>query len=274
MRLELLERGGVEARLEPSAAEACTVALSSPDGLRLTGFDDTPLTPGDVRVQGALLVRAAAGQEQQGARLVVCPERGGAPKVNLHFNPRWSGASIRVTEPAGAAAYVNGDPLGRVPTTGRVDRAFVEVRVDDAEGMSESRWVPARGPLEVRMPTPKPRRRPVLVVPDNRPEDADSQAEIQAALTPGLAPGAPAGRVERLLKAGHRHLKAGRHRKASQAFRECLRMAPNEPACVLGLGHLYRRLEKADKAKVYFARYLELAPAAPDAERVRAYLAE
>ena len=166
---------------------------------------------------------------------------------------------------------MNGDPVGRVPTSARVDRAFVEVRVDDAEGMSESRWVPARGPLEVRMPTPKPRRRPVLVVPDNTPDDADSQAEV---LAPPAPPPASAARVVRLLKAGQRHLKAGRSRKASQAFKECLRIAPSEAPCVQGLGQLYRRLGKADQAKVYFQRYLELAPSASDAERVRAYLAE
>ncbi|MCA9551248.1 MAG: PEGA domain-containing protein [Myxococcales bacterium] len=272
MRMELMERGGVEARLLPAGEAGCTVTLSSPDGVQVTAFDDTPVPMGEVPVQGALLVRAAADQEQQGARLVTCPERGGTAKASLHFNPRWAGAPIRITEPAGVAAYMNGDPVGRVPTTGHVDRAFVEVRVDDAEGMSESRWVPARGPLEVRMPTPKPRRRPVLVVPDNRPEDADANVEISAPDT--VAPAAPTGRVERLLKAGHKHLKAGRSRKASQAFRECLRIAPNEPTCTEGLGLLYRRIGKADKAKVYFTRFLELVPSGPDAERVRGYLAE
>ena len=57
------------------------------------------------------MVRAAAGQELAGARLVRCPGRGGAPTQSLSFERPHRPARIGIAAPPGASAFVNGDPV-------------------------------------------------------------------------------------------------------------------------------------------------------------------
>lgn len=272
LALELLERGGIEARLQPRTKQACTVDVNVPSGATIETVSGEAVAPGPVQVRGARLVRARAGQAWTGARLIRCPDRGGPPKANIKLSAPRHATAVRITEPAGSAAYLNGEPVGRVPTTANTDRGFIDVRVDDASGMSEARWVPVRGPVEIRMPTPKPRRRPMLVVPDTRAGDADVRALVQSTTKPVKLSRSSRRRLARLRAAGGRHLKAGRTRRASRSYRECLRIDPGDPRCHRGLGDLYRKIGKTDKAQVYYSRYLELSPQAADADLIRGYL--
>lgn len=273
LALELLERGGIEARLQPSVGPPCTVTVQGPPGATLESVAGIEIPPGEVEVPGGLLIRARSGQSWVGAELVRCPDRGGQDRVTLEFGTKRHATLVRITEPAGAAAYLNGEPVGRVPTSARTDRAFLDVRVDDATGMSESRWVPARGALEIRMPTPKARRRPRLVVPDTRPGDADVAPDPAEVSAPAVSDAAQR-RLDRLKGAGERHLKAGRTRRASRSYRECLRLDPGQAECHRGLGDLYRQIGKKEKARVYYERYLELAANPSDAGLIRGYLQE
>ncbi len=112
----------------------------------------------------------------------------------------------------------------------------------------------------------------MLVVPDTRAGDADVRALVQSTAKPVKLSRSSRRRLSRLRAAGGRHLKAGRTRRASRSYRECLRIDPGDPRCHRGLGDLYRKIGKTDKAQVYHSRYLELSPQAADADLIRGYL--
>ena len=79
-------------------------------------------------------------------------------------------------------------------------------------------------------------------------------------------------RAKALLKAGTKHLLAGRTQKAKDALMECVDLDPAAAECHRNLGTLYRRVRATHKAREHFARYLELAPGAPDADRIKRML--
>jgi hypothetical protein len=277
--LELPERGGIKAQLSRLQPGGCEIALRTADGVAIEAVGVTePLSLGSaVKVPGALLVRPREGEGVVGARLVFCPSLGGAREQRLSFSPRGSPRALRVTEPADATAFLDGDPLGRVPASGRASSAFALVRVDSSSGMSEERWVPTSADLEVRMPTPKPRRLPQLVVPEGHRVSAaegesvglEPEPGLRAALLEGAGHGARSEQALALYREGWAQLEAGKVKEAREPLKECARLAPDLPECHRGLGALYKKMRNPTKAALHLRRYLELAPDAADAERVR-----
>ena len=271
LRLDLPERGGIRAQLSRLEEPSCAIALRSADGAALEGVG-VELAAGErVTIPGAAVVRAKAGGEVEGARVVHCPSLGGQADQVLRFHRKRQVRAVRVTEPAGAAAYLDGEPIGRVPTVSRASASFVLLRVDDASGMSEERWVPAPRDIEVRMPTPKPRRIPILLVPAK-----DEAANEEAPPPPAPGPPPAGSRLEEaraLLAEASAHAAQGRTKEARDRLKACLAIEPGLPDCHRSLGKLYRRLRNPQKAAVHFQRYLELAPEAADAGQIRRLLA-
>jgi hypothetical protein len=254
LRMTLPERGAIRARLMPLAAEPCEMQLRAV-GAKLQGIGFELGDGDDSFVPGAGIVRGIDGLGV-GAKLVSCPALGGKGEVVLDFDPRGPTKQVKIMSPAGAQAFVDGDPAGLVPTVAEAKRSFIRIRVDGASGMSEERLVPADRNIEVHMPVPKARKMPVLLVPgDETPE----QAEIAEPLAPA------SDEYRQAVEA----VEANDVQLAKARFSRCLEADPNDPLCHRGLGDLYRRLRSPQKAKQHFARYLELVPDAPDADRIR-----
>lgn len=271
IRLDLPERGGLKARLSRIEPPGCELALTAVDGTPFEGVG-LDLGPGaKVPVPGAAVVRAKEGSGMEGARLVLCPQLGGDPVVRLRFDRRPGVRTVRITEPAGSASYLNGEPVGRVPAIARATTAFSAIRVDDASGMSEERFVPTTADVEVRMPAPHKRKRPTLTVPDDVQVFVEDEPE--GALLEGRAAG-PKDRTAALaaLEEANKFLEAGKLDRATEAYRSCLAADPSQADCHLGLGNLYQKDRRPRKARAHYVRFLELSPEAPDAARVRKLL--
>jgi hypothetical protein len=265
IKMSLPERGAVRARLMPLDVSPCRVELTALAGAKLegVGFD---IGGEDATIPGAGIVRAAEGPSR-GAHLVLCPSLGGPESRVLDFAPLKGQATVRITTPAGAAAFLDGDPIGKVPTVAKAKRSFARIRVDGTSGMSEERIVPTARDVEVRMPTPKPRRLPVLVVPGDESSAPSDEVEEVRALAP--SPEA-AAHYKRALMA----IDAGDTRTAKAEFTECLASDPNDPLCNREIAELHHRMRSPQKAREHYLRYLELAPNAPDADRIRSLLNE
>ncbi len=267
IKMTLPERGAVRARLMSLDVSPCRVDLTALGGAKLEGVG-FELGPSGSAIPGAGIVRAAEGPSH-GAYLVTCPSLGGKESRVLEFAPPRAQATVRITAPAGAGAYLDGDPIGKVPTVAKAKRSFARIRVDSASGMSEERLVPTDRDLEVRMPTPKPRRLPVLVVPGESEEQSAEEAEIEEVRQ--LAPSPEAAlHYKRALEA----LDGGDTRSAKSELQECLANDSNDALCHREIAELYRRLRSPQKAREHYLRYLEIIPSAPDAERIRAVLNE
>jgi hypothetical protein len=268
IRIDLPERGGIKARLSRIDQPECELSLTAVDGTPFEGVD-VALGPGaKVVVPGAAVVRPKDGSGMEGARLVLCPSLGGEPSVRLRFDRRAGVRTVRITEPAGSAAYLNGEPVGRVPAIARATTAFSAIRVDDASGMSEERFVPTTADVEVRMPAPHKRKRPTLVVPD------DVQVFVEDEPENALLEGRPAGPKDRTaavsaMESASRFVESGKLDRATEAYRSCLAADPGQADCHLGLGNLYQKDRRPRKARAHYLRFLELAPDAPDAARVK-----
>jgi hypothetical protein len=264
IKMTLPERGAVRARLTPLEVGPCTVELTALAGAKLegVGFD----LGGEVAaIPGAGIVRAAEGPSR-GAHLVTCPSLGGKESRVLDFAPPRAKATVRITSPAGASAFLDGDPIGKVPAVAKAKRSFARIRVDSASGMSEERLVPTERDIEVRMPVPKPRRLPVLVVPgESDPEEEVEEVRALAEPSPEAA-----AHYKRALMA----MDASDTKAAKAELGECLAIDPNDALCHREIGELHRRLRSPQKAREHFLRYLEIAPDAPDAERIRNLLNE
>lgn len=261
LRMTLPERGTIRARLTPVEADPCRVRLSALGAGRLQGIGFDLGDGEEVTLPGAGIVRAVDGPGV-GARLVTCPSLGGRERAVFEFGPRTPPtAQVRITSPAGAAAYLDGEPIGRVPTVADAKRSFARIRVDGASGMSEERLVPSSRDVEVRMPSPKPRKMPVLVVPEERDESPVDLAPLEA-----LEPSSDE------YQAAVDAFEAGDMRLAKARFLRCLEAKPDDPLCHRGLGELYHRLRSPQKARQHYLRYLELVPDALDADRIRGQL--
>ena len=278
LRLDLLERGGLRAQLTKLDPEPCEITLTQTEGARLEGVGFDVGETARITVPGAGVVRAAPDQRVRGATIVRCSKT--EPNQTVALNPTSSPTSVRLTEPAGAAAYMNGDPIGRVPTVARASTSFVHVRVDDASGMSEERWVPVDGAVEVRMPTPQARKIPILVVPDGTPVPApavdERPAEVEAppkrSARRRLSRQDRRAKARRLLDDGTKDLVAGRTKSARSKLKSCVRYDPNLAECHRELGTLYRRMRNPQLARQYYLKYLDLRPTAPDAKTIRRML--
>jgi len=67
---------------------------------------------------------------------------------------------------------------------------------------------------------------------------------------------------------GDRALRAFDTRSAEAAFASALKLDPTLPAAHRGMGMVYVLLGKNAEAKTSYARYLELAPEAPDRDQI------
>ncbi|MCK6545491.1 hypothetical protein L6R52_06445, partial [Myxococcota bacterium] len=277
VRLALPERGGLTAKLAPLAGADCVVRLDAPEGIELEGVEADIGVNAERRIPGAAVVRAKPGQRLRGARIVRCPDLGGAKEQDFGLLRRTGATLVRVTAPEGATAYVNGEPIGRVPASGRTSAVFSVIRVDDASGGTEERIVPTPSEADVRMPVAKPKPVPKLLAG----EAADAEAERQAALDaersapkPKLTKAERVIRARQLAKAGTKHLAAGRITQARESLVECVDLDPSAADCHKTLGMLYRRARATFKAREHFTRYLELVPEAADAAEIRKLLVQ
>ncbi|MBI4821136.1 MAG: hypothetical protein HY791_33055 [Deltaproteobacteria bacterium] len=154
-RVVLSDRGKLTASLRPlEPNDACAVQLLSSAELELA--DGTKITPDQkLSLAGAAVVRTRPGQALAGARIVRCPSLGGSERAELRFDPTWPAATIKVTEPPQGSVYLDGEPMGTVPTSRRLIRALSLIRVDDAQGGTVSRWIPTANDTEIHMPVPR-----------------------------------------------------------------------------------------------------------------------
>ena len=90
-------------------------------------------------------------------------------------------------------------------------------------------------------------------------------AKHEAAAKPSAAAPATSGRDPRpLYEKGNTLLFSGDAKGASAAYREAVRLAPNDPIGFRGLGLAYEQQGETVPAIKAFRRYLKLAPNAPD----------
>ena len=78
----------------------------------------------------------------------------------------------------------------------------------------------------------------------------------------------PSVGLHRPAEAGDKALRAFDTKAAQAAFASALKLDPTLPAAHRGMGMLYVLLGKNAEAKVEYARYLDLAPDAPDKDQI------
>jgi Tetratricopeptide repeat len=144
-----------------------------------------------------------------------------------------------------AAALVPEIPLP--PVEARAPPAVADPRVADPRLPARERAAPAAA-----APSPEAAPRPLRKL-RRRVASADAAA---------------AGRAK--LQIGDESLKQGHFFEALMAFREALDQDPPLPAAARRLGDAYRAHQDHELAVAAYERYLELDPAAPDADEVRA----
>lgn len=302
LRLALPSRGGLTAKLSPIDASDCVVTVTAPGAAELEGIDVDIGSNAERHVPGAAVVRAKAEQSVRGARLVLCPGLGGEKEQELRLERVSRPVAVRVTQPEGAAAYLNGDPIGPVPGIGRTATAFSRVRIDDQNGISDERWVSTLANIEVRMPPPRAKPVPHVFAPDGEREPPPSAATAKTAAVekspsapeviaaeetatgddelPKTIQTPPAAkqkltkaqrviRARRLLKAGTKLLFAGKIERAKESLLECVDLDPASAECHRNLGMLFRKARSTHKAREHFTRYLDLAPNAADSDQIR-----
>ena len=112
---------------------------------------------------------------------------------------------------------------------------------------------------------PRERAAPAAAAPSSEAAPRPSRKLRRGAAAPDAAAAARAK-----LQLGDESLKQGRFFEALMAFREVLDQDPPLPAAARRLGDAYRAHQDDDLAVAAYERYLELDPAAPDADEVRA----
>jgi tetratricopeptide (TPR) repeat protein len=81
--------------------------------------------------------------------------------------------------------------------------------------------------------------------------------------------------VAGLLNSARRHLAAKQAREAEADYLQALKLEPNNPRVSYNLGVLYGDyLKEPRKAARYYKQYLKLAPRAPDAPVVKAWISQ
>jgi tetratricopeptide (TPR) repeat protein len=185
---------------------------------------------------------------------------------------RWAGSAVagaavallaaqvihsRRAPPSAPVETAGSEPLpdrsGDAPGTASAERTLVASPIvlsmpsgsGDGESSLEGRQQPpqaTRGPATPRPPTPTPK----LSTP--KPPDASE---------------------DELLEKGEVALSLGRAAEALAAFRAVLDAHPDLPAAVRGVALAYLMQRRDAEAKAQLERYLELAPGADDAGRMR-----
>jgi hypothetical protein len=124
--------------------------------------------------------------------------------------------------------------------------------------------VDARAAPAVADPRPPARERPA---PSATSAEAAPRPSRKLRRRVATADAAAAARAK--LQIGDESLKQGHFFEALMAFREALDQDPPVPAAARRLGDAYRAHQDDDLAVAAYERYLELDPAAPDADEVR-----
>ncbi len=289
-RLSLPDRGRLSVQLTKRSDVECQLELDS-QGAPLEGVGLAVDRSGRATVPGVGIVKAKADSDYRGAKLVTCPELGGAKAPKLTFDRRKRNpTTVRLVQPVGAIAYLNGDSIGRVPTNAPAHSAFSRILVEDAQGMNEERWVATHRAIEIHMPTPKPRKRPTVVVPDRYPEEKAPLPSSAAPLKPAPtakaltsvkntkveAQSKPAGRAraKRLYNAGMKHYLNGRNRPALRRFRDCVKADPKFADCHRVLGQMYKLRRNPRRWRRHYRAYLKLKPSGPQSDMIRAELSK
>ena len=166
VRLSLPQRGLLRVALTPLPDVTCSVEITSPEASAITGIEANIGDGPNHTIPGAAVVRPASGWGR-GARIVRCPELGGASTVRLHFAKASRALRLRIEEPRGEVVYVDERAIGTIPTETRTTRAFVSLRIGGegaSEGaakgteegapasMNETHWVLMQDDAEVRLP--------------------------------------------------------------------------------------------------------------------------
>ena len=121
-----------------------------------------------------------------------------------------------------------------------------------APAVADPRLAPRERAAPAAAPSPEAASRPLRKL-RRRVASADAAAAARAKL-----------------QVGDEALKQGRFFEALMAFREALEQDPPVPAAARRLGDAYRAHQDDDLALAAYERYLELDPAAPDGDEVRA----
>ncbi len=127
---------------------------------------------------------------------------------------------------------------------------------------------PAHDPKPQLPPLPLPERKPVPA--------AEAEPSSQAARVPRPEPKTRARKVasparaaaEEEVAKGDKALRAFDTNAAQAAFASALKLDPTLPAAHRGMGMVYVLLGKNAEAKAEYARYLDLAPDAPDKDQI------
>lgn len=272
-RLILPERGRLVAEMAALPSKPCEIEIEGTRGFELEGVGVELGSGPSYRIPGSAVVRLKdpARAQQYGARVVRCPEvNGGHPRVR--FVQAWTPASVRVTHPPGASAELNGSALGVLPATKTTERAFSLVRVVDRDGRSIERWVPTVTDVEVQMPEPQAQHVQVTAR-DDEVELASAPAIAgQAALLDRGPAEESISRSAELARRANRQMLEGQGGDATKTLKDCVATDPAAAECHRLLGSILRRQSEHRAAAVHFARYLELAPEAPDAPLIRSIL--
>ena len=172
--------------------------------------------------------------------------------------------------------------MGTIPAIAHSDRAFSLLRVDDAAGATVERWIPSEHDIEVHMPRGSSdavrladrgeRASDVNEVLVAEPKHEDAARGIRAARGRTAESQPPGPTADALLSAGLRELISGHADRARDRLEECIRLDRMRSECHRVLGLAFQNLGRTAEARYEFRRYLELAPNAVDAPRVRRLL--
>ncbi|MFL5312436.1 MAG: tetratricopeptide repeat protein [Myxococcales bacterium] len=187
--------------------------------------------------------------------------------------------SARITEPP--APVVRWRPPRWLPLVAAGGLGLLAGVLLDREPSRPSQVaVPAPAALVPEIPLPAVDTRAAPAVVDPRPPARAAPAAGGPSAEPAsrpvrklrrhVAPADAAATARAKLQMGDESLKQGRFFEALMAFREALDQDPPVPAAARRLGDAYRAHQDDDLAVAAYERYLELDPAAPDAEEVRA----
>ena len=283
MRVVLPSHGELRAVLPIAPKASCSVTVVGSADVVLQAHRGTQTVPGQVSIPGAAIFRREGAGRRIGARLIECPSDAQPATAEVSLAPARR-REIGVLTPPDASVRIGGRNFE--PGTGPVftERAFEEVRVEDAEGRRFVRWVGLADRTEVRLPAPVDAVEvsvpaiPAVVVSPTRDVSATAQATVDSAEASTSESRTrvrrPRRSAVRAYRRARRALASGRNKAARTGFRRCLKYDSDYAECHRGLATAYRRLKQGDRAETHYRRYLELRPNASDADRIRRILDE
>lgn len=262
MPVVLAGRGGLSVQLTRAQGPEC--ALPPEDGGAGAALELLFGSRGDgTAVKGAAVVRAKADQPQVGADVIRCSDTGKPPSVEGVLQDPVHRFEVRISEPAGAMASIDGKAVGRIPVTGWSTNAFAKVELEHPDGRRTQHLARVRQDLELRLPKLQPRPAEAEE-PVSEPDPARAKPPARGASN--------ASRARFFLTRGERFLVRGRLREARRNLAECLRIDSNYAECHKNSGTLFLKLNATARARFHYRRYLELKPDARDAPRIKRLL--